>query len=552
MPRLPIRLETSIWLAPWLVLSVCLLVTFSVWSVAHRNEIREAEFAFDTEVSDVHARVSARLDNYSYLLKGAAGLFSASSSVERQEFHDYVEKLQLEQSYPGIQGVGFARVVPAKDKQGLVAAMRREGFAQFNIKPEGERDPYSAIVYLEPFDWRNQRAIGYDMYAEPIRRAAMERARDVDGPAISGKVVLVQETEKEVQSGFLMYVPVYRSHLPHQTVAERRQNLVGWVYEPFRMQNLMSKGVLGNFLDAVRDQLDIEIYDGDKADRNAIMFDSSALLSGMAEKRQARFSSIRSIEYFGHNWTIVVRSLPAFEAKVADGRSRTAAIGGVLVSLLLTLIVWLLSSTNARAIRLAEVMTARQGQTLTQTIAAMATVIEMRDPYTSGHQRRAAEIARAIAVEMGVSGESLRALYFAATIYEIGKIQVPAEILSKPGKLNDIEFAMIKTHSQNGFEILRGIDFPWPIAQIVQQHHERLDGSGYPQGLKGDSIMLEARIIGVADVVEAMCSHRPYRPALGMNAALDKIGAGRGALYDPVVVDACIRLFRERGFKIPD
>lgn len=234
-------------------MSACLIVTLLAWNEVRQNEIKAAKFAFDAEVKEVHVRINERLEDYSSILRGIAGLFAASQSVKRHEFRDYVEKLHLEQTYPGVQGVGFARLIPAREKQRMTAVIRREGYSQFTIRPEGERDPYSAIVYLEPFDWRNQRAFGYDMYSEPIRRAAMGRARDNDSTAISGKVVLVQETEKEVQSGFLMYMPIYRNKLPHETLDERRNNLVGWVYEPFRMNELMSKGVLGHYLDTVRD-----------------------------------------------------------------------------------------------------------------------------------------------------------------------------------------------------------------------------------------------------------------------------------------------------------
>lgn len=265
-----------------------------------------------------------------------------------------------------------------------------------------------------------------------------------------------------------------------------------------------------------------------------------------------QFSSIRLTEYFGRNWTISVRSLPAFEAKIPNDQSRTVAIGGCIISLLLTLVVWLMSTTNTRAIKLARKMTEKLEATLNQAISAMATVTEIRDPYTAGHQRRAAELARAIAMELGLSHDHVHALYLAALTYEIGKIQIPADLLSKPRRLDEVEFGLVKTHAQAGFDILQGIDFPWPIEQIVQQHHERLDGSGYPLGLKGNDILLEARIVAVADVVEAMCSHRPYRPALGVEAALNELISKRGVLYDPVVVDACIRLFRERGFKFPD
>jgi PAS domain S-box-containing protein len=191
-------------------------------------------------------------------------------------------------------------------------------------------------------------------------------------------------------------------------------------------------------------------------------------------------------------------------------------------------------------------------QSLEQSIQTIASTVEARDPYTAGHQRRVSELATAIAHEMGLPEEQVNGIHFAAMIHDLGKIQIPAEILSKPGALNDIEFRYIKTHSQAGYDILKDVNFPWPIAQMVLQHHERMDGSGYPQGFKGDAIMLEARIICVADVVEAMSSHRPYRPGLGLKAALDEIIRGRGTLYDPQVVDACIKLIREHGYVIPN
>lgn len=184
-------------------------------------------------------------------------------------------------------------------------------------------------------------------------------------------------------------------------------------------------------------------------------------------------------------------------------------------------------------------------------ISAMAATVEVRDPYTAGHQRRVADLATSIATEMALPRERVDGLHLAGVVHDFGKIQVPAEILSKPGRLSELEFAIIKQHPQTGHDILKGIDFPWPIAQTVLQHHERLDGSGYPQGLKGEAILLEARILAVADVVEAMMSHRPYRAGLGLEAALEEIGRNRGVRYDPDVVDACLRLFRERGYQLP-
>ena len=185
---------------------------------------------------------------------------------------------------------------------------------------------------------------------------------------------------------------------------------------------------------------------------------------------------------------------------------------------------------------------------LEDAIQAIAATVEMRDPYTAGHQRRVAQLASAIARELGLSTESVHGIHLAGTVHDLGKIGVPAEILSKPGKLNDIEFRLIKLHPTVGYEILKDVEFPWPIAQMVLQHHERLDGSGYPAGLKGEQILPEAHILSVADVVEAISSHRPYRPGLGIASALAEIGGNRGVLYAPQVVDACLRLFKEQGF----
>lgn len=183
------------------------------------------------------------------------------------------------------------------------------------------------------------------------------------------------------------------------------------------------------------------------------------------------------------------------------------------------------------------------------TIQAMALTVEMRDAYTAGHQRRVTDLARAIATEMQLSEHHIDGIRMAGTIHDIGKIGVPAEIINKPIRLTDIEFNLIKIHPLVGYNILKQIKFPWPVAKMILQHHERMNGSGYPHGLSGDAILLQARILGVADVVEAMASRRPYRPALGIDKALEEISQNRSVLYDPEVVDTCLKLFTERGFK---
>jgi HD-GYP domain-containing protein (c-di-GMP phosphodiesterase class II) len=185
------------------------------------------------------------------------------------------------------------------------------------------------------------------------------------------------------------------------------------------------------------------------------------------------------------------------------------------------------------------------------TVQAITRTIEKRDPYTSGHQHRVADLSRTIAREIGFSENEIEGIYIAAAIHDIGKISLPAEILSKPVQLSDIEISLIQAHSQTGYDILKGIEFPWPIAEIVLQHHERLDGSGYPRGLSGDDVLMAARIIGVADVVETMASHRPYRPSMGIDKALEEITQNRGVLYEPLVVDACLKLFNNKEFQLP-
>ena len=188
---------------------------------------------------------------------------------------------------------------------------------------------------------------------------------------------------------------------------------------------------------------------------------------------------------------------------------------------------------------------------LMSTVNVATTLSEMRDPYTAGHERRVADIAVAISAELGFDAQRQEGVRIAGLLHDVGKISIPSEILSKPGKLTSIEFELVKTHTQAGYDVLRGVEFPWPVAEVALQHHERINGSGYPQGLKGEAILLEARILAVADVIEAMSTHRPYRPGLGIDKSLAEIERGRGTLYDADVADACLRLFREQRYELP-
>ncbi len=189
-------------------------------------------------------------------------------------------------------------------------------------------------------------------------------------------------------------------------------------------------------------------------------------------------------------------------------------------------------------------------KTIEGIINAMAKTVEIRDPYTAGHQRRVARLAKMISEHLGLTQAEVDGVYMASMIHDIGKLSIPSEILSKPGKLSETEFNILKIHPESGFEILKNIEFPWPIAEMVLQHHEKLNGSGYPSGMKGDEMLAGARVMVVSDVVEAMASHRPYRAALGIGRAIEEITQNRGILYDPEVVDACIKLVNTPGFDL--
>lgn len=206
-----------------------------------------------------------------------------------------------------------------------------------------------------------------------------------------------------------------------------------------------------------------------------------------------------------------------------------------------------INSLRARAAHIEMARQLRDG--LEETVSALANMVELRDPYTAGHQRNVSRLAAAIAREMGLPDHDIEGIRLAGVVHDIGKIQVPGELLSKPGRLAGVEFDLVKVHARAGHDIIKGVDFPWPVARMVRQHHERLDGSGYPDGLRGEEILIGARILAVADVVEAMMGRRPYRESLGAEAALAEIGRGRGVLYDPAAVDACLTLFREKRFR---
>jgi CHASE1-domain containing sensor protein len=249
--------------AAWFVLAAGLMITAAATCSMWESVERLAEHDFSLHVKEYQRLLSRRLDDHARILQSGAALFQASDSVTRADWHAFAHYLQLEKQLPGIQGMGFALLIPRAELSRHLLSIRHEGFPAYTVRPEGDRDIYTSIIYLEPFTNRNLRAFGYDMFSEPVRRIAMERARDTGSAALSGKVVLVQETDTDVQAGSLMYVPVYRNGSPVDTVEERRAALLGWVYSPYRMTDLI-QGLLGDRNLEQEKQLHLEIFDGDQ------------------------------------------------------------------------------------------------------------------------------------------------------------------------------------------------------------------------------------------------------------------------------------------------
>lgn len=327
---------------PAAIFALSCLGTYGVWSNSEEGAERELQSYFDFRVRDANARIHERLRAYEVVLLGARGLFNASDNVERDEFQRYVGSIGLEQAFPGIQGVGYSVVVPPAEQEAHVARVRAEGFPDYQIKPPGERPTYTSIVYLEPFRDRNLRAFGYDMFSEPVRRKAMERARDLGVTAISGKVTLVQETDVDVQAGFLMYVPVYRTGVTPPSVEERRALLQGFTYAPFRMNDLMD-GALGE----QASDIDLEIFDGETNAGGSLLYDSDRTPGNAAERP---LSKTLRLELGGTVWRVTAGGLPGMVEHLGRRSPKLIWIAGITGGLLLSSFVMWLIQRRARAI----------------------------------------------------------------------------------------------------------------------------------------------------------------------------------------------------------
>jgi PAS domain S-box-containing protein len=326
---------------PFLVLLTSLVISYINWNVANRNAENELRSYFEYRARDVYNRIEQRIISYEQILRGACGFFNASDNVNRSEFRSFFNTLNLDKSYPGIQGVGFSLIVSPEQMKKHISNIRAEGFPEYKIRPEGVREIYTSIIYLEPFRDRNLRAFGYDMFSEPVRRKAMETARDSNETVISGKVNLVQETEKEVQAGFLIYLPVYKNGTQYTTVSERRSNIIGWVYSPFRMNDFMD----GLFGERAAD-LDVKIYDGKNISNETKLYDSKTETTRSGQPLTIK----KEVDFNNHLWTVIVKSTPELETRIGFNTATIILIVGLSISLLLTIITWLLENKRRQTI----------------------------------------------------------------------------------------------------------------------------------------------------------------------------------------------------------
>ncbi len=499
-------------------------------------------------------------------------LYSAYARVKTETIADFNAR-QMAHARQAARGIGsffdhYLAFLTYLSRTDSVIAMNSEGKALLSLFYENNRqairgvtrtDARGRIVYTFPL---NPQAIGADISDQEHVREVMRTHK----PVVSDVFKLIQG-----YTGITFHVPVFKGktydgsiavailfdHITKRYLDEIRIGQDGYAWLISRkgvelycpVPGHTGKTVQetsGHFPDVIA--MTAEMMQGKEGvatyDYDQIRGDRTVLVR--------KYATYTVVPLPGSFWSVVVATPETDVFKSMEAfRNRWFLIIAVLMA---TILLFSYSLFKAMIIIREEDQRnegyVRLHRALDATVQAIALTVEARDPYTAGHQRRTADLARAIATEMGLPKERIEGIRIAGAIHDIGKISVPAEILSKPRKLSEIEFALIRTHPRAGYEILKDIEFPWPVAEMVLQHHERLDGSGYPQGLKSEGILLEASIIAVADAVEAIASHRPYRPADTIETALGEIAGNSGILYNPDVVDACLKLFREKGYRL--
>ena len=336
------------WMA-WIVLLAALLITFFVWSLDRTLTMERAHDRFAFRIQTIESALRERLRACEFLLQSGAGFFAASGEVTRAEWRTYVTDLQLDKYYQGVQGLGFSKRILPSEKEAHIRQIREEGFPNYDIHPDGERPEYTSIIFLEPFDWRNQRAFGYDMFSEPTRKEAMVKARDTGLSAMSGKVTLLQETDKDVQAGFLMYLPVYRKGEAPKTPEQRREALTGYVYSPFRMNDFL-RGILIE----KREYVELQIFDGDEPLKEALLYPGGNMESLVSHSDHPHlFTHQSTLEYAGRRWLLIFKTSPYFEETIDTKPVNAILLLGIIISLLLFAVLLSLTKSRNQALSLA-------------------------------------------------------------------------------------------------------------------------------------------------------------------------------------------------------
>ncbi|MEQ1519179.1 MAG: CHASE domain-containing protein, partial [Usitatibacteraceae bacterium] len=375
---------------PWLVLTLGLLACGIGWDTARESQQRRIESEFRTRAERATVDIRSRLLAYEQVLRGGIALYAAAGSLTRQQWRAYVERLNIDESLPGVQGIGVVRFVGSEDKAKHVAAMRAEGPPDYDIRPAGVRPEYGPIVYLEPFSDRVPRATGFDMLTEPSRRDAMERARDHGVATITGEVKWIQESDQQEQRGFLMYLPMYRGGSMPASVEARRTQLAGYVYAAFRMDNLV-----GGTLDWKTDGIDLEIFDGTAPVMNALLFDLDKTPRFLGATSANSLSMLSALDLNSRTWTLRYEALPSFFAARDDRKPLLVLIGGGLISLLLFGLTWFAAGTRKTALVLAGKMSRNLHESEIRFEAifhsAMDAIISIDDKHNIVHFNPAAE-----------------------------------------------------------------------------------------------------------------------------------------------------------------
>lgn len=394
----------GLWL-PLLVLAASLIITHLLWKNQYQESLQELQTEFDSHERETMRHIEDRMQVYEQMLRGIMVLFNTFGNIERDKFHTYITRLRLEENYPGVQAIGFTLIVPKAQKDKHIAAVRKEGFPAYTIHSEGKQDIYAPTIYIEPFSDSNLNAFGYDMFAEPVNRTAMEQARD-SGNAVNTGKVLLRETADHLRAGFLTFVPVYKIGKPHDTIAERRANIIGWVYSSFHMEPLMT-----NILGEASTTIDIELLDGKTLLDESLMYDSDPSASHLSGSSDARFKVAKQIEIASHTWTVAAHSLPTFDIQLEGGKPQFIAYAGTGASLLLALLTWLLVFGLKRALQ--KVQEIRQSVSHYQQMFEENTFIAFQLDPDTGH---IAEANAAAIAFWGYSMEELRDMNIANII----------------------------------------------------------------------------------------------------------------------------------------